>query len=129
MTLEDGCKAAQALHQEDKLVVEACLPYTPNQLHSGALCTQACSRQPPELLLGQLDIVPLSTIWTMQQHIREHGSIMCRMELYRSDGQAELRRLYATGARGVYRATGGQPTQRPVITSALDPDVCLLPIT
>jgi hypothetical protein len=98
---------AKALHEKDGLVVEGCLPYSPEQLQSSAQCSPSCKQSLPELRLGTLAVVSLGSIWQMQQHIREHGSIMCRMELYQTaDGQQELRQLYAKGAKGIYNGTG-----------------------
>jgi C1A family cysteine protease len=104
MSLQGALEEATALHEKDELVVDACLPYTPQQ--SSPQCTPTCTQSFPELGLGTLRTVQLSSIANMQQHIREHGSIICAMELYTTtSGEQELKKFYAGG---VYNRTGGR---------------------
>jgi hypothetical protein len=68
-----GVEAWLELHGSGKLpVLASCLPYNPG---SGS-CKASCTATLPELLQGEYQAVPLSSIVNMQRHIRQYGSIM-----------------------------------------------------
>lgn len=73
LTMYKGVEAWLELHRTGKLpVLASCLPYSP----SGGGCTPSCTTTLPELLQGEYQAKPLSSIVNMQRHIRQHGSIM-----------------------------------------------------
>jgi hypothetical protein len=69
----DGVKAWLDLHEAGRLpVLASCLPYDPNV----GTCKPSCTTTLPELLQGDYQAVPLSSMVNMQRHVRQYGSIM-----------------------------------------------------
>ena len=78
-----------------------CLPYDPTR---EPLCayTPGCNQLVlPELKSGEFVGVPLRTIPSMQEHIRNHGSIICRIDIY-----SDFRSFYKAQPGGIYRGPG-----------------------
>ena len=71
--MKDGVSAWLRLQRARALpVLASCQRYEPR---SGA-CAPSCTTTLPELLQGEYEVVQLSSIVSMQRHIRQHGSIM-----------------------------------------------------
>jgi hypothetical protein len=102
-SLREGMLAFAKLQGIAQLpVVEACRRYEPR---SAAPCGPAtCTTTLPGLLLGQYTFTPLGSIVEMQRHIRQHGSIVCRMQLF-----SDIRPFFAANRSAVYKGPGGCP--------------------
>jgi hypothetical protein len=100
--LREGMLAFAQLQRDKQLpVVESCRSYEPL---SDSPCSRACTTTLPQLLEGQYRVKPLGSIVEMQRHIRQHGSIVCRMQLY-----SDIKPFFATYRGGVYKGPGGCP--------------------
>jgi hypothetical protein len=101
-SLEKGMLAFAKLQSSKQLpVVDACRSYEPL---SGAPCSRTCTTTLPQLLQGEYRVKPLGSIVEMQRHIRQHGSIVCRMQLY-----SDIKPFFAANQGGVYKGPGGCP--------------------
>jgi hypothetical protein len=77
LTMREGVKAWLDLQGAGRLpVLASCLPYNPNRGATAGGCKPSCTATLPELLQGEYEAVPLSSIVNMQRHIRQYGSIM-----------------------------------------------------
>jgi hypothetical protein len=79
-------------------VVEACRRYEPL---SGTPCSRTCTSTLPQLLQGVYKYKQLGSIVEMQRHIRQQGSIVCRMQLY-----SDVKPFFAANRNGVYKGPG-----------------------
>jgi hypothetical protein len=101
LSIMDGVDAWLALQRKGTLpVLAACLPYTGGNSPgaSSPECTPSCKATLPQLLQGEYKVEPLSSIVAMQRHIRRHGSIMCRMDLW-----TDMRRFFEADRFGTYK--------------------------
>jgi hypothetical protein len=97
--LREGMLAFAQLQRDKQLpVVEACRIYEPL---SGSPCSRTCTTTLPQLLQGAYRVKPLGSIVEMQRHIRQQGSIVCRMQLY-----SDIRPFFAANRGGVYTGPG-----------------------
>jgi hypothetical protein len=103
-TLEKGMLAFIESQDGGQLpVTEACLPFTPDiNVGGAAACKRTCTTKLQQLVQGQYRSRPLGYIWDMQRHIREQGSIVCRMQLF-----SDIRPFFADKPLGVYKGPGG----------------------
>jgi hypothetical protein len=100
-SLKEGMYAFVQLQRRQQLpVVEACRRYAP--LSPSRCGPAACTTTLPQLLQGGYKIYLLGSIWEMQRHIRQHGSIVCGMQLY-----SDTKSFFAANPRGVYKEPGG----------------------
>jgi hypothetical protein len=100
-SLKEGMLAFVQLQRRQQLpVVEACRRYAP--LDPSPCGPAACSTTLPQLLQGVYRIKLLGSIAEMQRHIRQHGSIVCRMQLY-----SDIKSFFAANRGGVYKGPGG----------------------
>jgi hypothetical protein len=53
---------------------------------------------------GDYTVKQLGSIWEMQRHIRQYGSIVCSMQLY-----SDVKPFFTTNRSDVYRGPGGCP--------------------
>jgi hypothetical protein len=98
-SLREGMLAFAKLHGSGQLpVVEACRRYEPL---SGSPCDRACTTTLQELLLGEYKFKQLGSIVEMQRHIRQHGSIVCHMQLY-----SDIKPFFAANRSAVYKGPG-----------------------
>jgi hypothetical protein len=98
--VREGMLAFVKLQRSKQLpVVEACRPYEP---FSGAPCIRFCNTTLPQLLQGEYKIKELGSIVEMQRHIRQHGSLVCRMQLY-----SDVKPFYQNNPFGIYKGPGG----------------------
>jgi hypothetical protein len=99
-SLREGMLAFAKLQERGQLpVLEACRRYEPR---SAAPCSRACTTTLQELLLGEYTFTSLDSIVEMQRHIRQHGSIVCRMQLY-----SDIKPFFAANPGAVYKGPGG----------------------
>jgi hypothetical protein len=101
--LRDGMLAFTRIQRTGQLpVTEACLPYNPSSTAGDSVpCARACTTTLQQLLLGDFKVKPLGSIVAMQRHIRQQGSIVCRMQLY-----SDIRPFFAANASAVYNGPG-----------------------
>jgi hypothetical protein len=64
----------------------------------------ACVDKSPVLRQGRLTWMGLSSVWQMQTHIRQYGSIVCPITLFPS-----LRKVVSRNPRAVYNGPGAPP--------------------
>jgi hypothetical protein len=109
-TLKDGMLAFARLQRSGQLpVVEQCRPYAPRSTAGGlGPCARTCSTTLQELLQGRYLVKQLGSIVDMQRHIRQQGSIVCRMQLY-----SDIRPFFAKNPGAVYRGPG-EPWQQEI---------------
>jgi hypothetical protein len=99
-SLREGMLAFAKLQGSGQLpVVESCRRYEPL---SAAPCSRTCTTTLPQLLLGVYRYQQLGSIVEMQRHIRQHGSIVCRMQLY-----SDIKPFFRASPGGVYKGPGG----------------------
>jgi hypothetical protein len=103
-TLKEGMLAfIEAQGNNELPVTEACLPFTPTINAGGAAtCKRTCTTTMKQLQQGEYRSRPLGNIWDMQRHIRQHGSIVCRMQLF-----SDIRPFFVDNPLGVYNGPGG----------------------
>ena len=77
-----------------------CLPYDPDK---EPLCQArpSCNRNFQEFTQGSFQAVTLSNIPSIQQHIRNHGSVVCSIDIY-----SDFRDFFARSRDGVYKEPG-----------------------
>jgi hypothetical protein len=76
LTMLEGIRAWLELHRTERLpVLASCLRYDLSDPVAGG-CKPSCRNTLPELLQGFYTAVPLSSIVSMQRHIRQYGSIV-----------------------------------------------------
>jgi hypothetical protein len=98
-SIKEGMVAFAALQKAKQLpVVEACRPYNPADTSP---CSRTCETTLPQLLQGRYAYQRLGSIVEMQRHIREHGSIVCRMQLY-----SDIKPFFDANRGGVYKRPG-----------------------
>jgi hypothetical protein len=101
--LKDGMRAFRQLHKTKELpVLEACRRYAPFSDHPCRSGTLTCNATLPQLLRGEYTVKQLGSIWEMQRHIRQYGSIVCSMQLY-----SDVKPFFAANRSDVYRGPGG----------------------
>jgi hypothetical protein len=104
-SLKEGMRAFRQLHRTKQLpVLEACRRYAPLSDRPCRSTTLTCTTTLPQLLQGEYTVKQLGSIWEMQRHIRQHGSIVCSMQLY-----SDVKPFFAANRSGVYRQPGGCP--------------------
>jgi hypothetical protein len=97
--LKEGMLAFATLHSSGQLpVVEACRPYQP---FSTTPCSRTCNATLQQMLHGDFAIKLLGSIVEMQRHIRQQGSIVCRMQLY-----SDIKPFFAANPGAVYKGPG-----------------------
>jgi hypothetical protein len=98
-SLREGMRAFAQLQDSKQLpVVEACRRYEPR---SSAPCTLTCTTTLPQLYEGMFKFKLLGSIVEMQHHIRQQGSIVCRMQLY-----SGIKSFFAANPGAVYKGPG-----------------------
>ena len=100
-TLEESVSRWIDLHNYFKYITTTdCLPYDP---HKQPLCQARphCNRDFPEFSKGRFQALTLRTIPSMQEHIRNHGSVVCPINIY-----SDFRDFFARSSEGVYRGPG-----------------------
>ena len=89
------------LHDRGQYITTtACLPYEPSGEDT---CSARCNDVMPALKSGSFKGTPLHTLPRMQEHIRNHGSIICRIDIY-----SDFRPMFQSQRNGVYRGPGKQ---------------------
>jgi hypothetical protein len=97
--LREGMLAFAKLQDSKQLpVVEACRRYEP---FSSTPCSRTCTTTLPQLYEGVFRFKALGNIVDMQRHIRQQGSIVCRMQLY-----SDIKPFFAANPGGVYKGPG-----------------------
>jgi hypothetical protein len=109
-SIQDGMLAFTEMQRRGQLpVLEACLPFTPADNAGGAAsCNRSCTTTLQQLLYGKFEAKPLAAIPDMQRHIRQHGSIVCRMQLF-----SDIRPFFIKFPRGVYEKPGKHNDEDP----------------
>jgi hypothetical protein len=101
-TILEGVNAWCEVHKRQSYVVlDTCMP-------KGVYSSSACSRYKCEdtdkaLTLGSFTFKRLESVWEMQDHIRQHGSIICRLQIYSS-----FKPFFERSPGGVYKGPTGQ---------------------
>ena len=87
-------------NSKNYITTTECLPYDPDK---EPLCQSrpSCNPDFPEITKGSFRAVTLRTIPSMQQHIRNHGSIVCPINIY-----SDFRDVFAKSRDGVYKGPG-----------------------
>jgi hypothetical protein len=99
MSMREGVTNWLNIHKAKQLpVLESCMPYTPT---SPSCSKYKCRTSVPELQMGGFLATPLSSTWEMQRHIRQYGSIVCRINLY-----TDLKPFFVDKPTGVYPGPG-----------------------
>jgi hypothetical protein len=97
--LKEGMLAFATLQSSGQLpVTDTCRPYAPL---SSMPCSRTCTTTLQQLLDGEFAVKSLGSIVEMQRHIRQQGSIVCRMQLY-----SDIKPFFAANPRAVYQRPG-----------------------
>jgi hypothetical protein len=121
-TLLGGINTFIAQQKTKKLpVLEACLPYAPDENAAGAApCSRSCSTTLQDLKYGDFQSQRLISIPQMQRHIRDHGSIVCSWQLF-----SNVKPFFRQSKDGVYMGPGGaRGAGRPETLGDLGRGVC-----
>ena len=101
-SLQDSVSRWIDLHTSKNYITTSdCLRYDPDKV---PLCRprQLCNPDIPAFTKGSFRSVTLRTIPSMQQHIRNHGSVVCPIDIY-----SDFRDFFARSREGVYKGPGG----------------------
>uniref|UniRef100_A0A383VNV4 LysM domain-containing protein n=1 Tax=Tetradesmus obliquus TaxID=3088 RepID=A0A383VNV4_TETOB len=77
--------ALLAMRSSQKLLQEHCLPYEADVVSAKSTelrCAPKCKQYGYAPAQGVFDFQPIRTAWRAQQHIREFGSVLTRLDLY-----------------------------------------------
>jgi hypothetical protein len=99
-SLKEGLWAWIRLANEGNYITnERCLPFQPS---SPTSCRGKCSEVDPALPTGRFTAEPLAKLEYMQDYIRNHGSVLCSIEI-----SSDFRPFFKSNPKGVYRGPGG----------------------
>ena len=101
-SLQDSVSRWIDLHNSKNYITTSdCLRYDPDKV---PLCRArpSCNPDIPAFAKGSFRAVTLRTIPSMQQHIRNHGSVVCPIDIY-----SDFRDFFAKSREGVYKGPGG----------------------
>ncbi|KIY95380.1 hypothetical protein MNEG_12582 [Monoraphidium neglectum] len=96
------------LEKRPNLKLEKCMPYQQPDLQGdvtrNSLCTTKCTDTSPLISKGRFDFVPIAQLWKAQQHIRRHGAVATRFDVY-----SDFKPFFANpkNAGAVYRPSPG----------------------
>jgi hypothetical protein len=80
-TLEEGL--VEWVNHGKAVTMEKCLPYAPKFAGNGPCSSYLCKDTQPTLSMGTfLAVKSIGALWEAQDHIREHGSIICNIDIY-----------------------------------------------
>jgi hypothetical protein len=79
------------------VLLEKCLPYNPVVGSSKGLCTGRCSERDIMLTDGKFQYQQLSEVWDIQRHIRDHGAVITRIDIY-----DDFEPFFKQSPKGVY---------------------------
>jgi hypothetical protein len=98
--LQDGVSNFVRLHDQGKYITtESCLPYRPG---AKPQCSAPCTSQTlPALTNGRFTAQLYSNIWSMQEHIRLHGSVVCNLDVH-----DDFRLFFQKSKAGIYKGPG-----------------------
>ncbi|KAI8476891.1 MAG: hypothetical protein J3K34DRAFT_399733 [Monoraphidium minutum] len=91
LTCESGWALKDALLslKSRSLLLERCLPYATPEVGFGEtqeeMCgsrARTCLLQSPVAVRGTFQVKPISALWEAQEHIRAHGAVVTRFDLY-----------------------------------------------
>jgi hypothetical protein len=98
MNMREAVTEFNLLSGESKYpVLDTCLPYD----SFGGGCQATCQDTVGGLINGKFRAKQLGSIPEMQQHIRQHGSIACRIQLH-----SDIRPFYEKQPKGIYPGPG-----------------------
>lgn len=123
LTVKDGVISLSSLVETGQVpLTDRCFTYVQRSFWEPK---RDCRPPPPacgggQTLLGQgrLTYLPLTSVWQMQRHIRQFGSIVCPITLFRS-----LRKVLGNNRDAVYNGPGAplpQPPGPPRLPAALN---------
>ena len=99
ISMKDGMQSFVDRHTKGEYVVtRRCLPYNPN---SDNLCWQSCGDVDPVQKQGRFTFVQLSQAWDVQEHIRQFGAVVTRLDLY-----PDFKGFFIKNRKGIYPGHG-----------------------
>jgi hypothetical protein len=99
LSLESGVtKWLSLVGDKNFVLTDQCLPYDP---YNPRRCSPKCSSVDPSLYMGYFKRKTFSTTWEMQEHIRSHGSVVCRIDVY-----SDFKPFFKNHPTGVYKGPG-----------------------
>jgi hypothetical protein len=112
LSVADSMERFAELQRENHLLLtERCLPYNiPTAATSSlgqhpaapsSLCSPNCEETDWALRKGQFSYVQLSTAWDVQEHIRAHGAVVTRLNIW-----SDFRSFFKANSKGVYPGPG-----------------------
>eukprot|EP00877_Chromochloris_zofingiensis_P009169 jgi/Chrzof1/4505/Cz14g16010.t1 len=79
------------------VVAAKCLPYAANALPD-QVCNKVCSDVDPSMGSGQFSARQLVYSWDVQQHIRQYGAVVTRIDIF-----DDFRDFFAKSPKGIYK--------------------------
>jgi hypothetical protein len=96
--IEQGLDAWIDLIDDKKFVTtEKCRPFSPSKAESCGGCQEVL----PELHQGSFKARPLGAWWEMQEWIRNHGSVLCNIDI-----MSDFKTFFKNNPKGVYTDLG-----------------------